>query len=106
MKPERGEDSAERMGRKATVGNRLFGAAFWGETPDAAGEVRKSVPIMVEEGRRTEEKETKELRETTFRRERREDIPRKEEPLDIEKLMGQMTKKLWEERESCGRRLR
>lgn len=26
--------------------------------------------------------------------------------VDIEKLMGQITKKLWEERESCGRRLR
>ena len=32
--------------------------------------------------------------------------PKTEEPFDIEKLMQEMTKKLWEERESCGRRLR
>lgn len=31
---------------------------------------------------------------------------RTEEIFDIEKLMQQITKKLWEERESCGRRLR
>ena len=32
--------------------------------------------------------------------------PQKEAEVDVEKLMRQITKKLWEEREGCGRRLR
>ena len=32
--------------------------------------------------------------------------PQKTAEIDVEKLMRQITKKLWEEREGCGRRLR
>ena len=36
----------------------------------------------------------------------RKEEAKAEPAVDIEKLMRQMTKMLWEERESCGRRLR
>lgn len=53
----------------------------------------EKMPLQAEEEKQTAAAETKTEKQA-------------EPTIDIEKLMRQMTKKLWEERESCGRRLR
>lgn len=114
-------EEAEKMGKQN--GSRIFaaevfqeekkketeekgiGKAFLWEVPEKETEKRSIVPVMEEaaEEKRIVMEEEQEMP-------KREDMKKEEqqaEPvIDIEKLMRQMTKKLWEERESCGRRLR
>lgn len=82
-----------------------MGRAFLWSMPGEEGENRHTLPITEEVGR-----ETAAMTEEEQEMPQREAVKREEKtaatPLDIEMLMGQITKKLWEERESCGRRLR
>ena len=82
-----------------------MGKPFLWEMPMEEQEKRSIIPVMAEPVQEKEsvleERQEKLERETTEREE-----PQAEPTVDIEKLMRQMTKKLWEERESCGRRLR
>lgn len=85
-------------------GETEFGKAFLWEMPEEEQPVRSIIPVMEET---KQEETTAETEEELWMKER----PKREEKqaeiqIDIEKLMQQMTKKLWEERESCGRRLR
>lgn len=82
---------------------KTIGAAFLMEMPEKEKK-RNIMPVA-------EEKEEKTMVFEESQKEPGREHVRKEEPLsgiavDIEKLMRDMTKKLWEERESCGRRLR
>nr|WP_294681391.1 hypothetical protein [uncultured Anaerotignum sp.] len=66
---------------------------------------REVVPIAAES--RTFRGERKEEREELPQEERRHEREQQEQAaVDIERLMREMTKRLWEERESSGRRLR
>lgn len=80
-----------------------MGRAIW--TEEVTGERterRQVIPIAAAEERKmpsvTEEQTAVQKREKAEKKEQSE--------IDIERLMRQMTKRLWEERESCGRRLR
>ncbi|WP_458408025.1 hypothetical protein [Anaerotignum sp.] len=79
--------------------------AFLWEMPEKEREKRSIVPVMADV---VEKKEplAEEMREISERTERKKEEQQAQPEMDIEKLMRQMTKKLWEERESCGRRLR
>ncbi len=82
-----------------------MGQAFLWEMPEMEKERRSIVPVtekMQQEKTPVAEAEQEMPKAETAKREE----PQTEMPFDIEKLMQQMTKKLWEERESCGRRLR
>lgn len=94
-----------REGQKERKEKSGIGRAFWTEAVTGEqAERRKTVPIVstVAEKKKTppaaEEQRTPQKQEKTEKEERSE--------IDIERLMRQMTKRLWEERESCGRRLR
>lgn len=79
--------------------------AFFTEIAEEEREKRSIVPVFAEaaeEERVHAEEEEKMIAEEIHKKEETQT----EAVLDIEKLMRQMTKKLWEERESCGRRLR
>ena len=94
-----------REGRKVEAEEGVLGKPFLWEMPMEEQEKRSIIPVMAEPVQEKEmvleERQEKLERETTKREE-----PQAESTVDIEKLMRQMTKKLWEERESCGRRLR
>lgn len=78
---------------------------FLQETPLEEKEERKPVPIIATESRLAEETaaEEKEMPQQLQKEAKaeREQMPE----IDIERLMQEMTKKLWEEREMSGRRL-
>ena len=94
-----------REGRKAEAEEGVLGKPFLWEMPMEEQEKQSIIPVMAEPVQEKEsvleERQEKLERETT----KREEL-QAEPTVDIEKLMRQMTKKLWEERESCGRRLR
>ena len=75
------------------------------EMPAEETERRRIIPVTAEMEQKKEvvsAEQQERSEQKTFQKEET-----KVEPVvDIEKLMRQMTKKLWEERESCGRRLR
>lgn len=73
---------------------------------EETAEKRKIVPVAEEERVFLQERFAEEESETTQERTWKKDEPRQERELDVETLMQEITKKLWEERESCGRRLR
>lgn len=79
-----------------------MGRAFQTEGVMETQKVRRQIiPITAEKEKMlpaTEEQTVLEKREKPEKEEQSE--------IDIERLMRQMTKRLWEERESCGRRLR
>ena len=96
-----------RNGRRETeeTEENGFGTAFVWEMPEEEKVERNIIPVAEE----PEEKEETVME--TAQGVQVKEIPKREEKqteqqIDIEKLMRQMTKKLWEERESCGRRLR
>jgi len=94
-----------REEKQAEAEKEGMGRTFFLEKPVEETERRKIIPVTKETTR-----ENKVVLEEPQEMGKREEPQRKEvqaEPVvDIEKLMRQMTKKLWEERESCGRRLR
>lgn len=73
------------------------------EMPEAEKEKRAHVEFAVQKVKMAEQlaEEKEEDREMSARIEQQ-----KTAEIDVEKLMQQITKKLWEEREGCGRRLR
>lgn len=73
---------------------------------EETAEKRKIVPVIEEELISMPEGTVEEEPETRQERTWKKDEPRQEKELDVEALMQEITKKLWEERESCGRRLR
>ena len=78
---------------------------FWQEEPFAEQEKRKTIPIAAESTpaeKETAEEETEKPQETP----KKEREQAKGAEIDIERLMREMTKRLWEERETSGRRLR
>lgn len=87
-----------------TEENRLRQAFMW-EMPEEKRTVRNIIPVA-EEVEREEEPETEATEEIRLETMPEQKEKQNEPQIDIEKLMRQMTKKLWEERESCGRRLR
>ena len=74
---------------------------FRQETPLEEREPRKTVPVAAET--KAVKKETAEEETETPKKEREQ---AKGTEIDIERLMREMTKRLWEERETSGRRLR
>ena len=94
-----------REEKQAEAEKEGMGRTFFLEKPVEEVEWRRVIPVTAEMAQ-----EKKVALEEPQEMEKREEPQRKEvqaEPVvDIEKLMRQMTKKLWEERESCGRRLR
>ena len=87
------------------------------EEPETEKVERKNITIAVQEDKAKEERITTEIREEknaeSFAEEKEEDRgmsarieQQNSAEIDVEKLMQQITKKLWEEREGCGRRLR
>ena len=90
--------------REETEKNGL-GKAFLWEMPEKETEKRSIVPV-VEEAAEEKRIAVEEEQEMPKREEMKKEEQQAEPEIDIEKLMRQMTKKLWEERESCGRRLR
>ena len=87
------------------------------EEPEMEKEKRERVTIDVQEAKAKKERIVPVVREEktteSFAEEKEGDWERparieqqKNVEIDVEKLMQQITKKLWEERESCGRRLR
>ncbi len=94
-----------REKRKAEAEEPEIGRAFLWDMPEEEREKRRIVPVMdkavqkeglpVEEEKELPKQEGKKREETQA-----------EPVIDIERLMRQMTKKLWEEREGSGRRLR
>lgn len=94
-----------REERQAEAEESKMGQVFLWESPEEERDRRSIVPVA----EKTEQ-------EKVFAAEEKPEMPKAEKakreeaqtetPFDIEKLMQQMTKKLWEERESCGRRLR
>ena len=73
--------------------------------PEEETEKRQVIPVSEE---KVQEKElaVEEIKEPQSTVVSKKEEKQTEPVVDIEKLMRQMTKKLWEERESCGRRLR
>ena len=94
-----------RLEQEDAVEEERLGQVFLWETPGMEEEKRSIVPVM-EEVVQEEEKTEKKAEESPEREKIKKEGQQVESEIDIEKLMRQMTKKLWEERESCGRRLR
>ncbi|MBQ7103685.1 MAG: hypothetical protein IJN89_06475 [Anaerotignum sp.] len=86
-------------------GENWWGKPFLRETPEKETEKRSILPVMGEM-EQEKEKSAEEAQEMPGREERKKEEQQADPVIDIEKLMQQITKKLWEERESCGRRLR
>lgn len=77
---------------------------FRGAEPTTAQEARKALPIEGQ-GRRTQRREEAERPQTEETQPKREAAPAAQS-VDVEEVMRQITKRLREERESSGRRLR
>ena len=76
---------------------------FLQDEPMTEKEDRKTVPFLMEAEQKTEAAKAEEQQTEKVHLWKE---PQKEAEVDVEKLMRQITKKLWEEREGCGRRLR
>lgn len=82
-----------------------LGKAFFKESSAEERETQRTIIPVAEPVKETKETEIEEER-PLYIEGKRKDEKREEPQIDIEKLMRQLTKKLWEEREGCGRRLR
>lgn len=92
----KGEQEAEEGG---------LGRAFFREAPEEEKRSRKIIPVTEE----TAEEKQAAREETEGPQREKTALFGEKQPeggIDIERLMRQMTKRLWEEREGCGRRLR
>lgn len=67
---------------------------------------RKIVPVIEEEIVPLQMEKTEEKQEEKLEPKQKKEERQQETDVDVETLMQEITKKLWEERESCGRRLR
>ena len=69
-------------------------------------EKRKTIPIVAETGLAKKAAAAEEAEELPQEAPKKEREQAKGAEIDIERLMREMTKRLWEEREASGRRLR
>ena len=76
------------------------------EAPFAEQEKRKTIPIVAETGLAEKAAAAEEAEELPQEAPKKEREQAKGAEIDIERLMREMTKRLWEEREASGRRLR
>jgi len=90
---------------KEDLQGKMLERTFPAEMPEGRKERRRVLPVTDEAEDRVEFFAEEERRDTVRESIRKEEMPA-EPVVDVEKLMRQMTKMLWEERESCGRRLR
>ena len=99
--------SAEPLGERGQAEEKepMMRRAFFTETAEEEREKRRIVPVSAEALQEEKVSVEEEERETVREAHKKEET-QTEPVIDIEGLMRQMTKKLWEERESCGRRLR
>ena len=79
---------------------------FMQEAPFAEQEKRKTIPIVAETGLAEKAAAAEEAEELPQEAPKKEREQAKGAEIDIERLMREMTKRLWEEREASGRRLR
>ena len=79
---------------------------FMQEAPFAEQEKRKTIPIVAETGLAEKAAASEEAEELPQEAPKKEREQAKGAEIDIERLMREMTKRLWEEREASGRRLR
>ena len=79
---------------------------FMQEAPFAEREKRKTIPIVAETGLAEKAAVAEEAEELPQEAPKKEREQAKGAEIDIERLMREMTKRLWEEREASGRRLR
>lgn len=92
------------MREEATDENRMRSVFLW-EMPEEEGEKRSIVPVAENMVR----KEEPPFVEEAVRGKGEKVKTEKKQPksaVDVEELMREMTRRLWEEREGCGRRLR
>ena len=83
----------------------MMGRSLLWKEPVEEQATRRIIPVVMETA--NEKKEYAEREEPVPKKEEsRKEEKQTETMVDIEKLMQEMTKRLWEERESCGRRLR
>ena len=94
-----------RENRQTEEKESTMGRAFFAETAEEEREKRSIVPMFAE---KVQEEKVHAVEEEKIpaREMHKKGETQTESVIDIERLMRQMTKKLWEERESCGRRLR
>lgn len=90
----------EEKGEEQTQQGKLI---FLQEEPLKERKRRQSIPVRTEEKQKTE---TVDVEAGRTEKVHLQAETQKETEVDVEKLMRQITKKLWEEREGCGRRLR
>lgn len=74
--------------------------------PFAEQEKRKTIPIVAETGLAEKAAAAEEAEELPQEAPKKEREQAKGAEIDLERLMREMTKRLWEEREASGRRLR
>ena len=79
---------------------------FMQEAPFAEQEKRKTIPIVAETGLAEKAAVAEEAKDVPQEAPKKEREQAKGAEIDIERLMREMTKRLWEEREASGRRLR
>ena len=99
-----GENGVARSGRKAE--NDFYAGSLLQEAPFAEQEKRKTIPIVAETGLAKKAAAAEEAEELPQEAPKKEREQAKGAEIDIERLMREMTKRLWEEREASGRRLR
>ena len=89
------------LSKETTAGEK----PFFMKMVEEKGERRKSIPVGSDQFQK--KKVVSEEQQEVVQQDAYEEKEMQAEPvIDIEKLMRQMTERLWEERESCGRRLR
>ena len=104
------EEPVKKSGRKGLFSEGLyqegsvFGKMFQQETEEEQ-EKRKIIPVADEQAEQETVVSTEQM-EVFKPEQKKRDEKKTVSEVDIEKLMRQMTQKLWEEREGCGRRLR
>lgn len=79
---------------------------FMQEAPFAEQKKRKTIPIVAETGLAEKAAVAEEAEDVPQEAPKKEREQAKGTEIDIERLMREMTKRLWEEREASGRRLR
>lgn len=100
------EKTAEAKGPALRTAEERRKTIFMQEAPFAEQEKRKTIPIVAETGLAEKAAASEEAEELPQEAPKKEREQAKGAEIDIERLMREMTKRLWEEREASGRRLR
>lgn len=103
---EKKAEEAETFGQERREAEERRKAIFMQEAPFAEQEKRKTIPIVAETGLAEKAAAAEEAEDVPQEAPKKEREQAKGAEIDIERLMREMTKRLWEEREASGRRLR